>query len=296
MIFVGFSEALAAARTVASRHGYEVEPNQEMVTKGAANGLSGLVGGFVVTGSLSKTSVADAAGQRSQVASLADATLILATVVLLAKVFENLPTAALAAVVIDAMLGLVAFAPMRRYYRSYRRDFVVFISAMVGIFCFGIIQGIVIGVVLSLLLLIARASNPAIVQLGRDPKLNTWLDVNRHDGLLTEPDLLCVRIDGPLFFADANPFRQSMLRMLDGSPQGVRTLVLDVEAVSQTDTDGADILIQLVGELRAKEVGLYLARPRSSVLEVWSRAGRRRRHRSRPHRRHHPRGSGPLPR
>lgn len=160
MIFIGYSESLAASRTMALKHGYEIDSNQELIAQGVANGASGLVGGFVVDGSLSKTSVADAAGQRTQMASLINAAFILLTILLLASLFENLPSATLGAVVIDAMVGLITFGELNRYYRVNRADWVFFMGAGLGILFFGIIQGIVIGVVLSLLLLIARASTP----------------------------------------------------------------------------------------------------------------------------------------
>ena len=110
VIFVGYSESLAASRTMALKHGYEIDPNQELIAQGMANGASGLVGGFVVDGSLSKTSVADAAGQRTQMASLINAAFILLAILLLASLFEKLPSATLGAVVIDAMVGLTTLA------------------------------------------------------------------------------------------------------------------------------------------------------------------------------------------
>jgi MFS superfamily sulfate permease-like transporter len=126
VVFVGYSETLAAARSVARKHRYEIDTNQELIAQGMANGAAGLVGGFVVDGSLSKTSVADDAGQRSQMASLIDALFVLATLLFLATLFENLPSATLAAIVIDAMIGLITFAPLRRYYRVNRADFAFF--------------------------------------------------------------------------------------------------------------------------------------------------------------------------
>jgi SulP family sulfate permease len=166
--FVGYSETLAAGRTVASKHGYEIDPDQELVAQGAACGAAGFVGGFVNDGSLSKTSVADTAGQRTQMASLLNAGLVLLTMLLLAGLFEELPAAALGAVVIDAMVGPISFAGMKRYYSVNRPDVIFFMGAMLGILFLGIIQGIVIGVALSLLLLVARASRPGIRRLGRN--------------------------------------------------------------------------------------------------------------------------------
>ena len=272
VIFVGYSESLASARTMALKRGYEIDPNQELIAQGVANGASGMVGGFVVDGSLSKTSVADAAGQRSQMASLINAAFILLTILLLASLFEELPGATLGAVVIDAMVGLITLADLKRYYRVNRADWVFFMAAGLGIVLFGIIQGIVIGVVLSLLLLVARASRTSVRRLGYDPDSRTFHAVARSEGLETTPGVLIARIDGPLFFADADRFRTRMQELAreDGSPTGI---VIDADAVHLTDTDGADILIQVARELRSHGASLALAHVHPPVLALWRRAG-----------------------
>ncbi len=208
VVFVGYSETLAAARTVARKHRYEIDTDQELIAQGMANGATGFVGGFVVDGSLSKTSVADEAGQKSQLASLINALFILATMLFLATLFENLPGATLGAVVIDAMVGLITFAPLKRYYRVNRTDWLFFMGAGLGILFFGIMAGILIGVILSLVMLIARSSRTNIRRLYRDPSSGTYHDVSRHEGLEPVPGIVIARVDGPLFFADADRFRE----------------------------------------------------------------------------------------
>ena len=246
VVFVGYSETLAAARSVARKYRYELDTNQELVAQGMANGAAGLVGGFVVDGSLSKTSVADGAGQKSELASLINAVFILATMLFLATLFESLPGATLGAVVIDAMVGLITFAPLKRYYRVNRSDWLFCMGAGVGILFFGIIAGILIGVTLSLLMLIARASQTNVRRLERDPTSGTYHDVSRHEGLQPEPGIVIARVDGPLFFADADRFR-ARLHELVRTEKATTGVVLDAEAIHLTDTDGADILIQVSG-------------------------------------------------
>jgi SulP family sulfate permease len=148
---------------------------------------------------------------------------------------------------------------------------VFFMGAGLGILFFGIIEGILIGVVLSLLLLIARSSRTSIRELGRDPKSGVFRYVGRHQGLETIPGVLVARVDGPLFFADADRFRATLEAMVkEGQPQRV---IVDAEAVHLTDTDGADILIQVAGELQAHGIGLAVASVHPPVLELWERAG-----------------------
>lgn len=273
VVFVGYSETLAAARAVATRHGYEIRPDQELIAQGTACAAAGFTGGFVSDGSLSKTSVADTAGQRTQLSSLINAGLVLLTLLLLASLFEELPAAALGAVVIDAMVGLLEVRTGRRYFRVNRADWFFFVAAMIGILCFGIIAGVVIGVVLSLLLLIGRASTPAVRVLGRRRGSDAYLDVERHEDLVDEPGVLVLRIDGPLFFANANRFRDAVRDRIERAPTPVRAVVLDAEAISQTDTDGADILSALAHELRGRKIAFVLARVESSVSDLWGRAG-----------------------
>jgi high affinity sulfate transporter 1 len=273
VVFVGYSESLAAARAMAVKHGYEIDANQELTAQGMANGAAGLVGGFPVDGSLSKSSVADAAGQQTQMASLINAGFVLLTLLFLASLFEQLPSATLGAVVIDAMVGLITFAEMRRYFVVSRSDFVFFAGAMFGILFFGIIAGILIGVVLSLLLLIARSSQTSVRPLGRRPASDVFHALGNQADLQTTPGVLVVRIDGPLFFADADHFRARVreLARADGVP--TTTVVVDAESVFLTDTDGADILTQLAAELNAEGVALVLARAHPNSLALWERAG-----------------------
>jgi len=272
VVFVGYSETLAAARSVARKHRYELDTNQELVAQGMANGATGLVGGFVVDGSLSKTSVADDAGQKSELASLINAVFILATMLFLATLFESLPGATLGAVVIDAMIGLITFAPFKRYYRVSRTDWLFFMGAGLGILFFGIMAGILIGVVLSLLMLIARASRTNVRRLQRDPTSGTYHDVSRHAGLEQIPGVVIARVDGPLFFADADRFRERVHELVREEEAPV-CLVVDAEAVHLTDTDGADILMQVEDELQAQGTALALARVHPPVLALWKRAG-----------------------
>ena len=272
VVFVGYSETLAAARSVARRHRYDLDTNQELVAQGMANGAAGLVGGFVVDGSLSKTSVADAAGQRTQLASLINAAFVLATMLVLATLFESLPGATLGAIVIDAMVGLISVDALVRYYRVNRADWLFFVGAGLGILVFGIMAGILIGVTLSLLMLVARASRTNIRRLHRDPTSGSYHDVSRHEGLDPTPGIVIARVDGPLFFADADRFRERLHELVREEP-APRGVVVVAEAVHLTDTDGADILIQVEEELRSQGVTLALARVHPPVLALWERAG-----------------------
>ena len=273
IIFVGYSETLASARAMANKHGYRIDADQELLAEGFAAVGAGLMGSYVTDGSLSKTSVADAAGQKTQMASLINAVFVLLTMLVLASLFENLASAVLGAVVIDAMVGLITFEDLRRYYRVNRADWAAFMAAGLGIIFFSITAGIAVGVVVSLLLLIGRASRPALRRIGRDPRSNTYHDVERHEDVEIDRDVLVLRLDGPLFFANADRFRESINEALTASDPRPGAVVVDMEAVSYTDTDGADVLGELAEQMADHGVWFGVARAEGAIRDRWTRAG-----------------------
>lgn len=206
-------------------------------------------------------------------ASLINAGFVLLTMLFLASLFKDLPDAVLGAVVIDAMIGLMNFGLLVRYFRVNPVDWVFYMACFIGLIFSGIIPGIVIGVVLSLLLLVARASRPALRRLGRDPDNDTYVDTARRDGLIVEPEVLVIRLDGPLFFANANRFHDGVIELVSSSDTPVKAVVADMEAVSQTDTDGADILTAMAQEMRVKHVWFGIARAEEDIVAMWERAG-----------------------
>lgn len=271
VIFVGFSETLAAGRDVAAKHDYELDVSQEMVGQGAANALSSVMGGYVVDGSLSKTTVADLAGQKTQMASLFTAGFILLTLLFLAPLFTNLPSAVLGAVVIDAAIGLVKIRVLRQVKATSRVDFAAFVAAGLGLFFVGVLAGVMVGVVLSLLLLIWAVSKSPVRRLGLDAQSNTYVNLDTHPDAVAPEGILVVEIAGPLFFADAAPFRQATLGMAaDGAPH---TVVIDLGAATQMDMDGAEVLVKLHEELARKNIKVVLARVRERERKLLRSAG-----------------------
>jgi sulfate permease, SulP family len=174
--------------------------------------------------------------------------------------------------VIDAMLGLLSLAAMRRYYRVNKADWFFFMGAMVGILTVGIIAGILVGVTLSLLLLVARSSLTSVRPLGRDTSSGAYQDAERHRGLETIPGIAVLRVDGPLFFADADRFK-ARVEALSRERADVTGVVLEADAIHLTDTDGADIVIQVAQRLRVRGVAMALAQVHPPVAQLWARAG-----------------------
>ena len=265
IVLVGYAETLGAAKAAAFGTDGGIDPNQELIAHGPANILSGLFGGFLAVGSLSKTSVAMAAGGRSQIANLVAAALSFLTLVFLTPLFRQLPHPALAAIVIAAMMHLSRPAYLKGLAGRARWEFRVALMVIAGELVFGVLQGIGIGVVVSLLLLIYRTSHPRGAVLGQLPGTEAYRNIERHPEAITFPGLLVWRVAGDLFFASIGRVESDLVQALAANQP--RALLLDAEGVSVVDTTAADELLALIGKLRAQGLTVGFARVRDSVRE-----------------------------
>ena len=271
VVFVGYSESLAAARSMARNIGYEIDPNQELIAERFANGAAGLVGGFPVDGSLSKTSVAESAGQKSQMASLINAVLILLTMLFLAG---------------SSTTAVRHFRcgghrrdgrprdvlPLRRYYRVNRTDWVFFIGAMRDPGRRDHLGGPDRRRALPPAADRALLPHVGPTGIGTRPRGPTTAS-REKEGLEPLPGSLVVRVEGPLFFADADRFR-SRVKLSRGGDGPLTGVVVDAEVVLITDTDGADILYPGCRRTAVRRAAaLALARVHPPVLALWERAG-----------------------
>jgi SulP family sulfate permease len=270
VIFIGYSESLATAKEEARKHDYEIDASQEMVGQGAANIASGLVGGYAVEGSLSKTTVADMAGQKTQLASLLSAGLILATILFLTGFFTTLPDAVLGAVVIDAGISLIKFTEFR-YYRLSKQDFAAFMATALVVFFVGVLAGVIAGVAIALLLLIVSSSKTPTRQMAFDREHNVYVHLDHHPEAELVPGILVVGIHGPLFFADADNFRTSVSQLVQATHP--HSVVVDFSAVATMDMDGVRKLLQLAQELRSRNVKVLLVNVGKEHIELMRRTG-----------------------
>lgn len=270
---VGFSESIAVARDDACRNDYVVDANQEMIANGMANLGAGLMQGFAVNGSLSKSAAGEAAGGRSQMVSVFAAALAFLTMLFLTGLFRYLPEAALGAIVIHALRKYFDFSGLARLYRVRKQDFLLSASALAGVILFGIVPGIIIGVVLSLALLIQRSSSPNSAVLGEGPGGGRFGDITRNPSFTTVPGLLIYRFDAPLVFPNAERFSSELRRLVRLTEPPVRLVVIDAETVSDMDTTAADQLRDLVESFRRAGVTVAMARLHSPVREFMRRDG-----------------------
>ena len=279
VMLVGFAESLGTAKVYAQRANREIDPNRELIGLGAANLGAGISGGFVVNGSLSKTAVNSTAGGRTQFVGLVAAALTMLTLLFLTGYFESLPVPTLAAVVIAALIDLIDFSALRDFYRVYsarlgraygfaaRADFIAAVAAMLGVMIFGTLAGLFIGVLISLLLLLYRASRPPVAELGRVPGASGhFSDLDRHPENRPVEGIAVLRIEGGLFFANAGPVAAAIRRA--AGRDDVDAVVIDAETVPFIDVTAAQALDQVARELHADGVRLVIARNIGQVRDV----------------------------
>ncbi len=277
VIVVAFAESYAAAKTYATKFGYQVDANQEMIGLGAANLGAGLSGGFVVDGSLSKTAAGVDAGQRTQMTGIITAILVLFTIVALTWLFEPLPEAVLGAIVIHAVWKLIDFSGFVTLWKIRRIDFWLAIAAFLGVILVDILQGILIGVILSLAALIYRASFPQGSEIGRveDVEGNyEFVGLEANPDAETYPGLVVYRQTGSLIFSNASAFSDQARELLwNRTDPPASALIVDCEMMADMDVTGAEEIVSLQDELANADVEMWLARLHGDALVVAQRAG-----------------------
>jgi sulfate permease, SulP family len=280
VLLIGFAEGLGAAKTYATKAGYEVKANRELAGLGAANLGSGLSSGMVVNGSLSKTAVNGGAGAKSQVSGLTVAVLVIITLLFLTGLFESLPEATLAAVVIAAVIELVDIGSLRRLYgvwtarleqiygHAARADFAAAIAAMLGVLIFDTLPGLVIGIAVSMLLLIYRSSRPHVARLAKRGEV--WLDTDRHLDLPARPDALVVRVESGLMFANSDHVKSQIEALCT---EQTKIVVLDAETSPYVDVTAATMLVELRSILTRRGIGFRIARDIGQVRDTLRQTG-----------------------
>ncbi len=270
---LSFADTSVLSRVYAARTRSPVDPNQEMVGLGVANLAAGLFQGFPVSSSASRTPVAEAAGARTQltgvVGALAVGLLLLAAPDLLATV----PVSALAAVVIAAAIGLFEIADLRRIYRIQRWEFWLSIACTVGVVVLGAIPGIGLAIVIAVIEFLWDGWRPYSTVLGRAEGVKGYHDIRRFPAARQVPGLILFRWDAPLFFANAEVFRDRVLGAIATSPTPVQWLVVTAEPVTSVDVTSADMLAELDETLHAAGIALCFAEMKDPVKDKLKRFG-----------------------
>jgi SulP family sulfate permease len=266
---VSFMESIAVAKAIQARHkNYKVEPNQELMALGLANIGGSLLQSYPVTGGFSRTAVNDQAGAKTGMASLISAVLIVLTLLFLTPLFYYLPNAILASVIMVAVFGLIDFKEPLHLWHADRSDFWMLIVTFIGTLALGIEQGIGIGVVLSLAVIIFQTSRPHMAELGKVPGTVFYRNIGRFKQVERRPDLLIVRFDAQLYFANINFFRDRLDEWMTQKGPGLKALILNADSINNMDSSGVHALEELLTDSRARGLSVYLTGLKGPVRDA----------------------------
>jgi MFS superfamily sulfate permease-like transporter len=261
------------SRTYAARLRTPVDPNQEMVGLGIANLAAGLFQGFPISSSASRTPVAEAAGARTQLTGVVGALAVASLLLLAPSLLQDLPQAALAAVVIAASIGLIEVSDLRRIYRIQRWEFWLAIACFAGVAVFGAIPGIGLAIGIAVIEFLWDGWRPHSAVLGRAPGVKGYHDTTRYPNARLVPGLVLFRWDAPLFFANAELFHERVLDAVASSPTPVRWIVVAAEPVTSVDVTAADVVTELDDALSAAGIELCFAEMKDPVKDKLKRFG-----------------------
>ncbi|MGC1699102.1 MAG: SulP family inorganic anion transporter [Pseudolabrys sp.] len=267
-LLLAYIEGVSAARTFAAKHGYDLDPRQEFLGIAAANLGAALGHGYPVAGGLSQSAVNDKAGAHTPLALLAASTTLALCLLFLTGLLENLPKAVLAAVVLTAILGLFDFRGLLYMWRVSRMDFYAATIAIVGVLLLGILQGILLAALISILLLLARASRPHVALLGRVPGTNSYSDLARHPENEPLGSVIACRPEASLLYVNAGYVLETVMASVLKNRSKISAVVCDLSASPYLDLAGARILHTLHDELAARGIALQIVGARGRVRDL----------------------------
>jgi len=270
---VAFADTSVLSRTYAARTDTKVDPNQEMVGLGAANLAAGLFQGFAISSSSSRTPVAEAAGSKTQMTGVVGALIVALLIVAAPMLFQYLPYAALAGVVISAAIGLFEFGDLGRIYRIQRWEFWLSVLCTVGVAVFGAIPGICFAIVVAVIEFLWDGWRPHYAILGEPEGVEGYHDIMRYPDAKRFPGLVLFRWDAPLFFANAELFNDRIYTAVGQSPTPVRRVVVSAAPITSVDVTAADALADLAQKLGEKGIDLRFAELKDPVKDKMRRFG-----------------------
>ena len=269
VLLVAFSEALGAAREFADRHGYEVDPDKELTAHAATNIVSSLLGGMIGAGGMSGSAVKEGAGAQSQVSNLIAWVATVITLLFLTPLFASLPEAVLAALIIQAIWSIIASRKLKRLRTASRTEFWFGLLAMLGVVLVDVLEGMIIGLVSSLVFVVYRSSRPHLAVLGRIPGMpGAYSDLEQHPENTLVPGTLIIRLDGPLYYANALTVRDQIKALIAQADPPPTALVLDMRVQPGLDVTTADMLTGLLRELHSRGIAVRLADVHAPVLDL----------------------------
>ncbi len=270
---VSFMESIAVAKAIQAKHkDYKVSPNQELIGLGAANIVGSLFQSYPTTGGFSRTAVNDQAGAKTGLAAMISAVLIGLTLLFLTPLFYYLPKAILASVIMVAVFGLIDYKEAKHLWHTDRVDFWMLMATFAGTLSLGIEQGILIGVALSLGVVIFRTTLPHFAVLGRIPGEDHYKNINRFDNLEQREDILIMRFDARLYFANVNFFKETIEAEVERRKDRLQLFILDANSINSVDSSGIHALEEIHEYLESMGVEFYMTSVKGPLRDTLQRA------------------------
>lgn len=264
---LAYIEGVSSARTLAANHGQEINPRQELLALGMANLAVSFGQGFPVAGGLSQSAVNDKAGARTPLALVAASVTLTACLLCFTDLLANLPTVVLASIVLVAVKGLIDIPALRHLWRVSRFEFGISMVAFGGVLLFGILKGVLLAVIVSLLLLLAGAANPYVAFLGRIPGTRRYSDLGRHPDNEVLSGIVVFRVESSLLYFNAENVRQVVRNRLQATP-GLRLVICDLSDSPRVDIAGAKMLADLHAELAARGIQFRACEAHGKVRDL----------------------------
>lgn len=274
LALIAFMEAISVAKAVEERHDdYKVDPNQELIALGLGNVVGSLFQSYPTTGGFSRTAVNDESGAKTNMAAIISAAVVALTLLYFTPLFFYLPKTVLAAIILVAVYGLIDFKYPKELWNYKKDDLLMLITTFVVTLTIGIKEGILVGVLLSLVLLIYRSARPHIAQCEQIEGTNYYKNINRFDNVYQNPEVLILRLDGQLYFANIEYFKDQLFKMIAAKGDGLKIIVWNAEAVNHIDSSAVLMLRNLIAELREKNLLFAVAGANGPVRDIIFKSG-----------------------
>ena len=265
---LAYVESVSAAKTLAQSHRYEIDPGKELLALGVANLAVSLGHGYPVSGGLSQSAVNDKAGAKTPVSLVVASIAIGLCLVFLTGLLKNLPYMILASIVLVAIGGLVDITEMKRLFRVNKFDFIIAMTALLSVIIFGILQGVLIGSLFSLMLIIRSVSSPHIAFLGRIPGTNRFTDISRHPHNELVPGIMIFRVESPIVYFNVSFVYQTVMSKIQAEKTGLNTVIIDLSTSAYIDSSGARFIRKLYFDLEDIGIRLRVAEAHSKARDM----------------------------
>lgn len=272
--FLGFTQSIALAKTMVKRNpNYKIDSNQELYSLGLANMIGSVFQAYPVAGSFSRTIVNDENRAKTSISLLVSALLVTLTVLFLTSFIYYLPKTVLAAIILTAVPGLIDWEEVIFLWKVRRRELALLALTFVSTLAFGILEGIGIGVILSLIIVIYNSSHPNIVMLGRIPETDKYRDLERYPDAKTQSNTIIVRIDSTLYFANVEYMKEKLEQLEIVSEKNLEQVIIDANGINEVDSSALHALRELIDEYHNRDINVIFANVKGPVRDLFQRSG-----------------------